>query len=151
MVQSNLTVLTLLYSLCYVCTSKFRTCPFEAQQPLKVYPARYKLNERFNTPFIAHLRFNVTKPQILFTETPMDHHQSMTGFINHKQQFVLSCGSFEAFVPITYHKVNYVTFAESSTFITDINLDANTIVRSPSILAIYSHELLVVWYKNIFK
>jgi hypothetical protein len=121
-------------------------CPYVAP---KVYPWRYFLRSRFNGPFIAHLRFNVTKSQRLFTDTSTDLKQTMRGYITDDRQFELTSGSFKASIPISYHKVYSVTFAASPTFFTNINLNESHIIRPPSTLTIYSTELLVFWYKTI--
>jgi len=146
MVQGNL----LSFILLTTCLCLALKCPHKVHQPLKVYPCRYVLRSRFNAPFIAHLRFNVTKPQRLFTDTAMDRSRSMWGVIN-DNQFVLTYGSFKASIPITYNEVHSVTFAVSPTFRTDITLNESIIIRSPSVLTIHSAELLTFWYKNIFQ
>lgn len=152
-----LLVLLILSSTC-LCTCQVQKCPIEARylRNTKVYPARYVLGSRFNSPFIAHIRFNVTKPQRLFVDSAMDLSQAMSGIINDDQQFVLIYSHGSSFetsipIPITYNKVHSITFAVSPTFFTDINVSPNQVIRSPSILIIHSFEVLTLWYKNIFK
>ena len=121
-------------------------CPYVAP---KVHPWQYFLRSWFNGPFIAHLRFNVTKSQRLFADTSMDLGQSMRGYITNNRQFKLTSGSFKVSIPISYHKVYSITFAASPTFLTNINLNESHIIRPPSTLTIYSTELLAFWYKTI--
>lgn len=133
---------------CLWCEScKAQKCPSQAE---KVKPSRHVLRNRFTAPFVAHLRFNVTGPQRLFIDTSMDLSRSMIASIDENQNFVLTSGSVEAFVPIKYNKVCSVTFAVSPTFLTDMNIDDVDVIRSPSTLTIDSPQLLIFWYKNIF-
>ncbi len=150
MVQGTLLTL-LIYLALSTCKGQqiknpYPRCPYVAP---KVHPWRYFLRSRFNGPFIAYLRFNVTKSQRLFTDTSKDLRQSMRGYITDNRQFELISGSFKASIPISYHKVHSVTFAASPIFLTNINLNESHIIRPPSTLTIHSTELLVFWYKTI--
>ena len=98
-----------------------------------------------------HVRFNLTtRFQRIFVESDLKKTKRLELLVRDGYLY-LKCDNFKVTrKSIAYNKVEFLTFASSPTFNVDIHLPPICVIRSPSVLTIYSSEIIVFWYKNFF-